>query len=462
MYRSVDGSSYSFVGSSSSTTYIDAGLTQVTYYYKVKACDSTNNCGEYSTVVSTLPTGKFTSPALLVAEPEVSNITTRKARISWSTDRTSDSKVAIGTESGSYSASEIGNSDQTSSHQIDLDNLAAGTTYYYVAKWTDEDGNTGTSQEYVFTTSPAPSLKEVTAQNVGLSSATIQFTSKDAYTISIYYGKSESFGGVQTINTSSAESTYSVQLIGLEDGSKYLYKLVSKDSEGNSYEGSINSFTTPARPRISSLRFQPVTGEPTSTQEVSWTTNVPSTTQVTYGIVGGKTTEAQASELVLEHKIVIRGLEDDSQYALVAQSRDDGGNLAVSDTQTFHTALDTRPPVVSNISIEPSIRGVGAEARGQVVVSWHTDEPSTSQVAYAEGSSASVFNSKTSEDSSLSTEHVVIVSDLPTSRVYTIEPVSKDRSGNAGTGDPQPAIIGRASDSVLTIVLNTLRKVFGF
>ncbi len=462
VYRSIDNSTFSFVGSSSSTTYIDAGLTQQTYYYRVRACDSTNNCGADSTVVDALPTGKFTSPATLVAEPVVSDITTRKVSISWSTDRNSDSKIAIGTKSGEYSASEIGNSDQVSAHQINLDNLAAGTTYYFVCKWTDEDGNTGTSQEYVFTTAPAPTLKEVSAIRVGLTSATIQFTSKDASKVSVYFGKSEAYGGIESVNTSFSESTYSVELTGLDDGVKYFYKLVSLDGEGNSYEGNVASFTTPPRPRITNLRFQPVSGEPTSTQMVSWETNVPSNTMASYGIVGGRTVDSQISDLVTKHEIVIRDLQDDSQYTLIAQSRDEAGNLAVSDQQSFRTALDTRPPKISNISVEPSIRGVGAEARGQVVVSWHTDEPASSQVTYAEGSGAKSFSSKTAEDTSLSTEHVVIVSDLPTSKVYSVLPVSRDRSGNAGTGEVQPAIIGRASDSVLTIVLDTLRKVFGF
>ena len=97
-----------------------------------------------------------------------------------------------------------------------------------------------------------------------------------------------------------------------------------------------------------------------------------------------------------------------------------------------------------------------------MIVSWRTDELSSSQVAFSEGSGATVFNNKTAEDTGLGFEHIVIVSDLPTSKVYSIQPISKDKSGNAGQGETQSAIIGRASDNVLTIVLNSLKKVFGF
>jgi hypothetical protein len=165
---------------------------------------------------------------------------------------------------------------------------------------------------------------------------------------------------------------------------------------------------------------------------------------------------------VTDHAIVIKNLQDDSNYFLLAQSRDIDSNLAVSDRQNFKTALDTRPPLISNMAVETSIRGNGSEARGQVIVSWHTDEPATSQVAYGEGSGITTFNNRSNEDATLSTEHVVIISDLPTSRVYTVQPISKDKADNQTNGDGRSAIIGRPSDSVITIVLNTLRKVFGF
>lgn len=462
IYRSTDNDNFTQIGTSSSLSYVDAGLTQQKYYYKVKACDNANNCGAFGTIVNGLPTGKYTSPALLTDRPRVSDKTTHKARVNWSTDRDSDSRIAYGTKSGNYSKSEIAVSAQTTSHEIDLDNLSAGTTYYAIAKWTDIDGNIGTSQEFTFTTDEAPSLKEITTTSIGLNSATIKFTSKNASKVSVLYGKSESFGGVSTVNTSTTQSTYSINLANLEDGVKYFYKLVAYDSENFAYPGSTFSFTTPARPRISNLRFQPIVGEPTSTQSITWETNVPSNSSITYGPNGSEGTGDVQAKRVTEHKMIIRNLKDNTEYFVIAQSQDASGNVATSDRQVFKTALDTRPPKISEINVETSIRGSGAEARSQIVVSWRTDEPSTSQVGYTDGSNAKTFNSKTSEDSALSTEHIVIVSGLPTSRVYSVGPISKDKAGNQTIGETQNAIIGRASDSILAVVLESLRKVFGF
>lgn len=461
VYRSTDNKIFGLVGTSMSTTYIDSGLSQKTYYYYAVACDSANHCSAESPVVSMYPTGKFTEPALLVSEPQTSDITTKRAKIFWVTDRPSDSKIAIGTMSGKYSESEVGSSSQDAIHQISLDNLAAGTTYYCVARWTDEDGNTGVSQEFTFTTLPAPVVKEILPIKIGLSTATIQFTSVSATKANLYYGESDSFGGLQSINTSVEESTYNIGLEGLKDGTKYFMMVSAFDSEGTEYRGNVFSFTTPPRPKILNLRFQPVDGEPTSTQSVTWTTNVLTDSTITYGKVGTSGTDVILSEPVIDHKMVIRGLDDNSEYFLIAQGRDVNGNLAVSDRQNFKTALDTRPPTISGINVETSIRGTGSAARGQVIVSWKTDEPATSQVAYAEGSNATEYNNRSSEDVQLTTEHIVILSDLRTSTVYSIKPLSYDKARNVSYGESQPVVVGRAKESIITIVFTTLQRVFG-
>ncbi len=463
IFRSTDNINFSQVASTLGTSYVDAGLIQAKQYYKVRACDSANNCGAFSSVVSQTPTGKFTSPANITAQPTVSGLSTKKASIRWSTDRQSDSKISIGTKSGQYQPFQVASDAQVTDHRVELNNLTPGTTYFAKATWTDEDGNTGLSSEFSFKTEPAPSTQEVLTQRVTLNSAQIRFTSVAAAKVVIQFGKSDNFGGEKQISTSLSKSTYDIELSGLDDGIKYFYRLNTFDAEGNEYTGStVLTFTTPARPRIENLRFQPLEGEPTSTQKISWRTNVPTTSVVRFNPKDLPSKEISNSELVTDHEVVVKGLLDNTEYTFVAESRDKDGNLAVSDAQSLRTALDTRPPKISDIQVETSIKGTGAEARGQVIVSWKTDEPATSQVAYADGSNATVFNKRTSEDTETGLEHIVIISDLPTSRVYSVRPISKDRSGNGGTGESRTAIIGRASDSVITIVLNTLRKVFGF
>ena len=459
--RSTDAINFQQVATTTATSFVDQDLEEVTYYYQITACDSANNCGAETETVDILPTGRYTSPASLITQPNASNISTRQATIEWITDRVSDSRVAIGTEPGEYGVEEIAKSDQVSVHTIGLTGLNPGQTYYYIAKWTDQDGNTGNSVEKSFTTLPPPNIKDATVARIGLTTASFNFTSTNATEVRMYYGQSEAFGGLLTTNTSTAESRYTIELTGLNDGTEYFYKFNPIDVDGNEYEGTILSFETPPQPRINNLRFQPLEGEPTSTQEIVWTTNVPATSAIRYGKIGTAGSLVSVSGSTQNHTIKISSLDDDSEYFIVAESRDRDGNLAVSDQQIFRTELDTRPPQVLDVRFESSIRGVGAEARGQVVVSWRTDEPSTGQVAYAEGSSAEVFNSRTAEDAQLSLEHIVVVSDLPVSKVYSLQPLSKDSSGNEGVGAPDTVIIGRASESILTTIFNTLQRIFG-
>lgn len=462
IYRSTDDSSYTQVASTAGTSYVDASLSQQKYYYKIKACDSANNCGSYSTSVNKTPTGKFTEPPNLVSQPSVS-VSTRSATIYWVTDRESDSRIQYGLSSGNYFSTEAASSTQTKTHTIELSNLDAGTLYHYRARWTDEDGNIGSSSELTFSTLPAPVIKDVTMRRITTSAAVVQFTVKEANQVKLYYGKSEAFGGLQVINTSRSESTYTVELTGLDDGATYYYALQPVDSEGNEYKASqLNNFSTPPRPKISNVRLQPLSDEPTSTQKVTWDTNVPATSLLRLAPKNGTTREVTDSSLKQSHELIVRGLQDDTEYTIVAESRDKDGNLALSDPQVLKTALDTRPPKISKVAIESSVRGIGAEARGQIVVSWRTDEPATSQVAFAEGTPGVTLNNKTSEDTSLTQDHVVVISDIATSQVYSVQPISNDSAKNTGTGTPEAAIVGRASDDVITIVLSTIKKIFGF
>lgn len=422
IFRSTDNVSFTQVGSTSSSnlSFIDSGLSQQTYYYHVKACDSANACSVAGNVVSKLPTGRYTTPPVLTSDtnqPRVEGIGTKKATVLWYTDRGGDSKVAFGTKPGQYGPAEIGSSTQTTNHSVTLTNLQPGITYYYVAKWTDEDGNTGVSQERSFRTSEAPEVKNAEAKNIKVTSADIIVTVKSASSLNLLYGVNEGFGGVKPIQTSATESEYILPITGLQDGQKYVYRFVLTDSDNNEYPSDVYTFDTPLRPRILNLRFQPVEGSASSSQKITWDTNVPANSILQYGPRGGKQLEELRPDLTTSHEVVINGLEDDSDYTLIARSTDAAGNTATSDLQFFRTALDTRPPKISDITVETTIRGNGSEARGQIIVSWKTDEKATSQVAFAQGQSGS-FTNLTPEDNRLTTDHTVVISNLDTASIY--------------------------------------------
>ena len=463
IFRSTDDTTYTEIATTTGTAYVDTGLSQIDYYYKVKACDSVANCGAYTAAVTMLPTGKYTEAAALSAGPTVSDITTKQATISWSTDRASDSRVQYGIGSGDYYAEEPSNSEQVTDHELSLSNLSPGTTYYYRTKWTDEDGNLGVSGEKSFTTSPAPTVKDVTAKKVGLTTATLSLTVTGASKVRILYGVTETFGGVTEQVTATSESTYDVELTELVDGTKYYYQVNAYDSEDNVYEGTILFFTTSPRPKISGVKLQQVKGTATSTILLNWATNTETSTIVTYYPVDNPSAAQDKVDLKLvkNHQIVLRDLLPQTDYVVIAKGRDKGGNEAVSEAQKVTTATDTRPPSISNVRVEPVVQGVGEEATAQLVVSWDTDELSSSQVLYGEGSSGSLSN-KTQKDESLTFNHLVVVPNLQVSKVYHLKVVTADKANNESQSIDQVVITPKATRSALNLVISNLSQAFGF
>lgn len=465
IFHSTDNSTYSEESTLTGISYVDTSLTQTTHYYKVKACDSANNCGAFTEAVSLLPDGKFTEASSLTSGPTVTGVTTKKATISWGTDRDSDSKVSYGTGSGNYFSEEPSNSTQDTDHTINLTNLSPGTTYFYKAKWTDEDGNTGESDEKTFTTDPAPTITDPKAVSIGITSATLEFTVIGADKTKIYYGESTSFGGLKEVPTSTSESSYTVILDGLLDGTKYFYKINAFDTEGAEYEGNILTFETLPRPRISQVRLQQVRNTAQPTALVTWSTNTPTSSIITYypeGTPGQARDEVNVSLKEGVHQMILRGLSPQTPYILIVKGVDKAGNQAESDPQRFTTATDTRPPLISNLKIEGSTTsGDAQQAMAQLIVTWNTDEVSTSQVEFGEGT-GSTYSQKTQEDTNQTFNHLVVISGLTPSKVYHLRATSTDKAGNISQSIDSVTITPKATENALDLVVTNLQQVFGF
>lgn len=469
--RSTNGSTWTDVTTTSGTAYVDTVSESRQYYWRVCSYDTSSestaspSCASGVTIT---PKGTYADAPTLSSGPTVSAITTKKAKITWSTSRNSDSKVQYGTSSGDYFAEEPSNSAQTTDHTIALTNLSPGTTYFYKTKWTDEDGNTGISTEKSFSTDAAPTVTDPKAKSIGLTSTVLEYTVTGAAKAKIYYGKTTSFGGLKEVSTSTSESTYTTELVGLDDGSKYYYKINVFDSEDVEYEGSTLAFETLPKPRISNVRIQQVTNTAQSTLLITWKTNTEVSSIVTYypeDNPGKARDEVNVTLLKGEHKMILRGLLPEVVYTLIVKGRDKIGNEATSDGQKVTTATDTRPPQMTDLKVEGSTISVtssaGQEQQAQLVVSWNTDELSSSQVEFGEGTGTS-YAQKTQQDSNLTTNHLVIISGLTPSKVYHLRALSKDSAANIGTSIDVASITPKGTDNALNLVIQNLQQAFGF
>lgn len=476
LYRSTTGGSctgYTKIGSTSGLSYLDTSVDFGTkYYYCVRAHDTTssdptNGVSAASSIVSDSPTGKYTSAANITSNPVISSITTTKATITWTTDRNSSSSIEYGTSSNDYNTEQISNSTQTTNHSITLTNLKPGTIYFFRSLWTDEDGNTGTSSETTFTTAPPPSVQDVNTLQIGLDYALIQFTATGASSVNLYYGTNTDFGTIKKLSTSPVESTYTTELLNLQDGTKYYYKINSVDSDGNEYQGTILSFNTIPRPKISNVKILEIKNAPSTSIQITWDSNTPISSIISYipsNSIAKNLEQVDINLLKGSHKMVVSDLLSNQSYTLIIKGRDNIGNEAISETQQFTTSIDTRPPSISNIDIQSSsaIRatGINQESISQLVISWDTDEPSTSQVQYGEGT-GTTYSQSSSEDSSLTVNHLVIINNLSPSKVYHLSVISNDKDGNKSQSSDQVTITAKSTDSTLDLITSSIKDIFG-
>lgn len=450
------------VGETAGGSYVDTNLQQKDHYYCVRACDSTNNCSAVSSTGSNFPDGKFTSPAILESAPVVSSVSTRNARISWITDRDSDSRISYGLASNDYFKEEVGNSEQRIDHDLILTNLEPGTTYYFQAKWTDEDGNLGLSDEYTFTTAPPPSVKDVVVSSVGISTAVINFTTTGSSKVNFLYGTSVGFGSSKEIATSPLESRYTTLLDGLSEGSKYYFRVDTEDDEGYVYEGTVLDFTTLPQPKLSNVRIQQVKNAAQPTVLVSWESNTEVTSVVSLFPEGNVELIREEVNLDLmsgEHQMIIRGLLPNTVYELLVKGSDKLGNQATSTAQRITTATDTRPPAISNVQIEAGKGNVTDSS--QFIVTWTTDEPTTSQVEYGEGTGSS-YPQRSQLDSNFTLDHTIVISGLAPGKVYHLRAVSTDDAENTTYSLDYVAITPKESNSAIELVISSLSRVFSF
>lgn len=454
-------SDFSFLATTTVTSYVDTSLEQDYYYYCVKACDSINNCSAVSDTVNMYPDGRWTTAPDLTASPSAT-VKTKTASIAWSTNRTCNSFVKYGTSSGDF-GEEVGSSTHVTSHEVDLEGLDPGTTYYYKAFWTDEDGNTGESDEYSLATNPAPVVSNVKASDVDLYSAYITFTIAHATQAKIQYGESLSYGGVETISTSKNEGTYTVKIDDLKDGTEYHFRIVGTDEEENEFVGDDYVFQTLPVPEVTSVRVQQVLGVPSATVRLIWSTNTDVSSIVSYYPTNAPSMARDKIDLVMTstHEMIVTSLLDETEYQFVIKGQDVAGNQAEAEPITLKTATDVRPPEIQNLEVETSIIGAGEEAKAQIIVSWDTDEPGTTQVEYGEGT-GDEYNKKTQKDSTLTANHVVTIPDVDPAKVYHLRALSDDKAQNQGFSYDTVVITPKATKSALNLVIENLSKTFGF
>ncbi len=458
--RSLDGRVFDYIGSSSSRAFVDLNVSSdTTYYYRVRAADDVDNRSGASGIVARMPQGVYPTPPKTIVQPE-SKADFNQADIRWVTNRDSTSFIYYGVDPTDLIQSK-GSLILASDHKVTLTGLQPSTTYFYRIQSFDNDRSydikDSISSIFSFRTADAARIFSVTTSDITVNSVVVSWQSSVPTRPRVEYGPTMSYGLLSENNQTGFSTQHTVRLTGLDSGMLYNFKISSLTELSSSVISDNYTFTTIARPVVNAIRFQPLADEPTTAVNITWKTNVPTSSTVYYSGYGTKQ-EASTSELVTNHSVILQNLAGSTDYTMSIEGRDQYGNVAIASQQQWRSQLDTRPPVISGESISVSVVESVSGKQGQMIISWKTDEPATSQVQYGKYGSSG-YGNKTPLSTEPTTSHIVIISGLDLAAIYKIQIISRDLDGNTVYGNPTTIVTPDKEITVFDSVVNLLSRL---
>jgi hypothetical protein len=161
------------------------------------------------------------------------------------------------------------------------------------------------------------------------------------------------------------------------------------------------------------------TAASSSSVNLSWTASTDNVGVTGYNILRGGTKVGTSTTT----SYTDNGLASNTKYTYTVTAFDAAGNVSQpSSPATVTTPADTTPPVISNVAASPN--------QTTATITWTTDKPSSSQVAYG---TTSAYGSTTPLDSTLVTAHSQTISGLTPGQQYHFSVASTDGSGNSAS-----------------------------
>ncbi len=488
-----------------------------TYYYSVKSTDAAGNITtadevSFETANSETPIINYVSVgggASAPADPkdktapgisdiEITDITPFSAKLTFKTNEEAIGFAAFG-ETDEYGR-VLGEPKFRTDHMIPLTNLKLGTTYHLEVKASDKAGNFGTAPDQTFTTKFAvesagdiaklenveqyqseidqliesitpslitPFVGKVDISDVTEDSAVIKWVTNTKTYGSVLYVADKDYDETkenpylaEVSDTQPRTTTHQVKLSNLAFGQLYRFKVKAYTLPNVTGFSSERTFTT----KSSKIRPDVVKLLNTSFV-VSWQTQKKTTSFVEYqNVRTGQIKQSGNDASVTAHVVQVENLEPNATYRVRAFGYDEKNNIVESETITVTTKRDITPPVISGLKIDNTFVP-GRNDRIQTVISWKTDEPSTSMILYGEGATAGkrgLSDTASSTDGSLNTSHNVIITNFKPGTIYQMQVVSVDSAGNKATSPPRVIITPKQNQSVFDVIVKNFEGTFKF
>lgn len=321
---------------------------------------------------------------------------------------------------------------------------------------------------------PAPVLSGEPRVEIGATQATIFWTSdvesnslvaiapEDAYNP----GAEEPYRQIVG-NPDERTTTHEVTVYDLSPETTYHFQLRSRGDIGPQATSRDFTFTTSLEELTITSAFFSV--EDDSTAVFRWVTNKNADSAVRFTPYYNGSLDVTQSKVIRDneqsviHEVEVSEFQGGVYYQVELISIDAEGNTASEDFDQFATAEDDFPPEVSHIKADSTVF-VDRGNKIQTIISWLTNEPSTSRVYFQEGVHGT--NVDLAESTDLNTnytkEHVMVITKFKPGVVYTFRVESIDSGGHVSTSKPHTFMTAKKKESIIQIIMNILENTFGW
>lgn len=272
-------------------------------------------------------------------------------------------------------------------------------------------------------------------------SSTITWTTERETSSFVDFGSSASTLD-QEQGTATQVIDHSVTVTGLQPLTTYFYTIKGLDIDQNVTVSETYSFTTLEAPRVQNVKISDVRLKDAI---ISWDITKEGTGVINYGTTTsyGLAVTSDSTTFSQKHSIKLDGLNDGTTYHVRLGGVDRVGNPIASDDYVFTTLTY---PKVSDITTKN-------KSQGQTEVLWKTNVPTTSQIEYY----SAKISPKTQGNTSLVTDHSVLLFGLDDKTTYTFKVRGSDQFGYEAVSTEQhfttvedttpPTIFGTTSES---------------
>ncbi len=463
-----------------------------TYYYYVRSTDAQNNettdsnSGAY---YSFHTTNDIAAPVISNISAPVVGATT--AVIVWQTDELATSQIAYGTSSSTLSTFTALDATLSIYHIVTVTGLTAETTYYFAAHSKDQADNEGISDVETMTTpqpqdvlvatlvaaagsggysggrsdTTPPVLSDVVVKDIGAFKATIAWHINEQ--ARSFVEVTDDQKKTVTYGATDVATDPNIVLNNLTLGGTYTFVAKSIDLGGNIAAAPAQSFTTKFAaeandelnqvagisdlqnklsdviesslpsllpPTISDIAVTDITEEAAT---VTWKTNIKGSTLVALAQKGEYHEDTEKpypveqsgqDEAVKVHSLELRGLTPNTLYHYQVRTKTLVGTLGKGPDKTFTTKAGLIKPFISGVT------------NTSFIVSWTTNEPSTSIVEYKDVATGSLSNKN---DATLATKHEVTIDNLPQGKTYEVRVSGLNADKNELSGEPVKVVMSR-------------------